>query len=118
MKLAAATCQLRKHKEKTNWICNNKLFETSNKHFYDSLRSSSDVVTDPPSHKEITQFWSNLFGKMAKHNDEVAWLQVEEEIIENVQQQQWTNITVEEMHQTVRKLTNWKAPGMDQVQNY
>eukprot|EP00957_Ditylum_brightwellii_P014107 1063799-Ditylum_brightwellii.AAC.1 len=106
MKLAAATCQLRKHKEKTNWTCNNRLFEKSNKRFYDSLRSSSNAVTGLPSQEEITQFWSKLFGKTAKHNDEVLWLQVEEESIESVQQQQWTNITVEEMHQTVRKLTN------------
>eukprot|EP00957_Ditylum_brightwellii_P052839 4005650-Ditylum_brightwellii.AAC.1 len=35
-----------------------------------------------------------------------------------MQQQQWADITVEEMHQTVRKLKNWKALGMDQVQNY
>eukprot|EP00957_Ditylum_brightwellii_P184069 14021155-Ditylum_brightwellii.AAC.2 len=56
--------------------------------------------------------------KTAKHNDEAAWLHVEEESVEHVQQQQWTNIAVEEMHPAVRKLTNWKAPGMDQVQNY
>eukprot|EP00957_Ditylum_brightwellii_P149706 11400282-Ditylum_brightwellii.AAC.1 len=49
MKLAAATCCLRKHKEKTNWTHNNKLFEKNNKQFYDSLRRSSNAVTDPPS---------------------------------------------------------------------
>eukprot|EP00957_Ditylum_brightwellii_P070116 5325337-Ditylum_brightwellii.AAC.1 len=27
MKLVAATCRLQKHKEKTNWTHNNKLFE-------------------------------------------------------------------------------------------
>eukprot|EP00957_Ditylum_brightwellii_P174563 13291718-Ditylum_brightwellii.AAC.1 len=74
MKLAAATCRLQKHKEKTNQTCNNKLFEKINKRFYDLLRSSSDTMTDPPPQEEIAKFWSNLFGKAAKHNDEVAWL--------------------------------------------
>eukprot|EP00957_Ditylum_brightwellii_P045176 3425132-Ditylum_brightwellii.AAC.1 len=105
MKLAAVTCQLWKHKEKSNQTHNNKLFEKTSKCFCESLRRSCDVMTDRLSQEEITQFWSNLFGKMAKHNDEAAWLQVQEKSVENVQERQWTNITVEEMCQTARKLT-------------
>eukprot|EP00957_Ditylum_brightwellii_P124283 9473573-Ditylum_brightwellii.AAC.1 len=100
MKLAAITYRLRKYNEKNNCTRNNKLFEKSNKRFYDSLQSSSDVVNDPPTKEEITNFWTKLFGKTAKHNEEATWLQVEEESVQHMQQQQWTNITVEEMHQT------------------
>eukprot|EP00957_Ditylum_brightwellii_P069535 5280885-Ditylum_brightwellii.AAC.1 len=85
MKLAAITCCLCKYKEKNNHTCNNKLLEKSNKQFYDSLRSSSDAVNDPPTKEEITNFWTKLFGKTAKHNEDAVWLQVEEE---SVQQQQ------------------------------
>eukprot|EP00957_Ditylum_brightwellii_P019629 1481034-Ditylum_brightwellii.AAC.1 len=111
MKLAAITCCLCKYKAKNNHTRNNKLFKKSNKCFYNSLRSSSDAVNDPMTKDEITNFWTKLFNKTAKHNKEAAWLQVEEESAQHVQQQQWTNITVEEMSQTVRKLTNWKTPG-------
>eukprot|EP00957_Ditylum_brightwellii_P110137 8400187-Ditylum_brightwellii.AAC.1 len=74
MKLAAVTCRLCKYKEKNNCTRNNKLFKKSNKRFYDSLRSSSDAVNDPPTKEEITSFWTKLFGKTAKHNKEAAWL--------------------------------------------
>eukprot|EP00957_Ditylum_brightwellii_P078503 5968980-Ditylum_brightwellii.AAC.1 len=100
MKLAAVTCRLCKYKAKNNCTCNNKLFEKSNKRFYDSLRSSSDAINDPLTKEEITNFWTNFFGKTTKHNDEAAWLQVEEESVQHMQQQQWTNITIEEMRQT------------------
>eukprot|EP00957_Ditylum_brightwellii_P168203 12804773-Ditylum_brightwellii.AAC.1 len=100
MKLAAITCRLRKYKAKNNRTHNNKLFKKSNKHFYNSLRSSSDAVNDPPTKEEITNFWTQLFGKTAKHNNKVVWLQVEEESVQHMQQQQWTNITIEEMRQT------------------
>eukprot|EP00957_Ditylum_brightwellii_P165162 12574910-Ditylum_brightwellii.AAC.1 len=83
MKLAAITCYLRKYKEKNNRTRNNKLFEKSNKQFYDSLRSSSDVVNDPRTQEEITNFWTKLFGKTAKHNEEASWLQVEEESVQH-----------------------------------
>eukprot|EP00957_Ditylum_brightwellii_P094425 7190022-Ditylum_brightwellii.AAC.1 len=83
MKLAAVTCRLRKYKAKNNRTRNNKLFEKSNKRFYDSLRSSSDAVNDPPTKEKITNFWTKLFSKTAKHNDDAAWLQVEEESVQH-----------------------------------
>eukprot|EP00957_Ditylum_brightwellii_P114878 8760717-Ditylum_brightwellii.AAC.1 len=72
IKLAAATCRLWKHKEKFNQTRNNKLFEKSNKHLYDSLKSSSGSVTDPLLQEETSLFWSKVFGKTAKHNDEAV----------------------------------------------
>eukprot|EP00957_Ditylum_brightwellii_P040643 3076259-Ditylum_brightwellii.AAC.1 len=83
MKLAVVTCCLRKYKAKNNRTCNNKLFKKSNKRFYDSLRSSSDAVNAPLTKDEITNFWTKLFGKTAKHNNEAAWLQVEEKSIQH-----------------------------------
>eukprot|EP00957_Ditylum_brightwellii_P052126 3952884-Ditylum_brightwellii.AAC.1 len=82
MKLAAITCRLCKYKAKNNRTRNNKLFKKSNKCFYYSLRSSSDAVNEPPAREEITNFWTKLFGKIAKHNDEAAWLQVEKESVQ------------------------------------
>eukprot|EP00957_Ditylum_brightwellii_P096921 7381613-Ditylum_brightwellii.AAC.1 len=49
MKLAAVTCRLCKHKAKNNRTRNNKLFKKSITRFYDSLRSSSASVNDPPT---------------------------------------------------------------------
>eukprot|EP00957_Ditylum_brightwellii_P184379 14043661-Ditylum_brightwellii.AAC.1 len=82
MKLAAVTCCLRKYKAKNNCTCNNKLFEKSIKRFYNLLRSSIAAVNEPPTREEITNFWTKLFGKTAKRNDEAAWLQVEEESVQ------------------------------------
>eukprot|EP00957_Ditylum_brightwellii_P142608 10865598-Ditylum_brightwellii.AAC.1 len=81
MKLAAVTCRLCKYKAKNNYTRNSKLFKKSNKSFYDSLWSSSDAVNDPLTKDKITNFWTKLFGKTAKHNKEAAWLQVEEESV-------------------------------------
>eukprot|EP00957_Ditylum_brightwellii_P019684 1484913-Ditylum_brightwellii.AAC.1 len=72
MKLAAVTCCLCKYKAKNNHTCSNKLFKKSNKRFYNSLRSSSDAVNDPPTKEETTNFWTKLFGKTAKHNDKAV----------------------------------------------
>eukprot|EP00957_Ditylum_brightwellii_P004770 363443-Ditylum_brightwellii.AAC.1 len=106
MKLAAVTCRLQKHKEKTNCTRSNKIFEKSNNRFYNSLRSVNSTITDPSTQEYISKFWKQLFGKIAKHNKNAAWLQVEEESVTHVPAQQWIDITIKELHQTVRKLTN------------
>mmetsp|Transcript_36211 Transcript_36211/g.53028 ORF Transcript_36211/g.53028 Transcript_36211/m.53028 type:complete len:519 (-) Transcript_36211:412-1968(-) len=118
MKLARATLRLRKFKETRNRNRNNCLFNKSNKLYYTSLRSTANVVSDPPPQQDVSKFWSKLFTRTAKHNEDAAWLKVEEENTQHIQQQQWKDITLEELRKTIKRLTNWKSPGIDQIQNY
>ena len=38
--------------------------------------------------------------------------------MENLQQDEWVDITIGELHDSVKNVANWKAPGMDQVQKF
>eukprot|EP00957_Ditylum_brightwellii_P185934 14155436-Ditylum_brightwellii.AAC.1 len=48
MKLAAAMLKLKKYKDREKRLRSSKLFSKSHKLFYDSLRSNSTTVTNPP----------------------------------------------------------------------
>eukprot|EP00957_Ditylum_brightwellii_P096984 7385716-Ditylum_brightwellii.AAC.1 len=87
MKLAAATLKLKKYKDREKQLRSSKLFNKSHKLFYDSLRSTSAIVTDPPLEEDVTKFWTDLFSRTATHNDDDAWLQVEEESVQHVKEQ-------------------------------
>eukprot|EP00957_Ditylum_brightwellii_P040530 3067291-Ditylum_brightwellii.AAC.1 len=52
------------------------------------------------------------------HNNDVAWLQVEEESVAHVKEQTWEDITPNELRRTICKTKNWKASGVDLVHNY
>eukprot|EP00957_Ditylum_brightwellii_P144201 10987596-Ditylum_brightwellii.AAC.1 len=118
MKLATATLKLKKYKDRAKRLRSSKLFQKSHKHFCDSLRSNSKIVTDPPAEEDVTAFWTCLFSHTTTHNNEAAWFQVEEESVQHVKEQQWTDITPNELHRTIFKTKNWKAPGVDLVHNY
>eukprot|EP00957_Ditylum_brightwellii_P185987 14159926-Ditylum_brightwellii.AAC.1 len=118
MKLAAATLKLNKFKERTKWLRKSKFFQKSHKLFYDSLRSSSKTVTNPPPEEKVTEFWTRFFSCTATHDNDAAWLQVEEESAAHVKEQAWVDITLDELCRTICKTKNWKAPCVDLVHNY
>ena len=76
------------------------------------------AVTDPPTKEGIQEFWGNLFGDQDFHNEEASWLTQERKEMESVDNQQWTDITTEIVRSRCKKLSNWKAPGLDKVQNF
>ena len=54
----------------------------------------------------------------SKHNNEATWLQDEENDMSSKQQAEWSDITTGDFKLTIKRLSNWKAPGIDQVQNF
>eukprot|EP00957_Ditylum_brightwellii_P021017 1584219-Ditylum_brightwellii.AAC.1 len=118
IKLAAATLKLEKYKDRGKRLRNSKLFNESHKLFYDSLRSTSATVTNPLPEEDVTKSWTDLFSCTATHNNDAAWLQVEEESVQYVKEQKWMDITPDELHRTICKTKNWKVPGVDLVHNY
>ena len=75
-------------------------------------------VTAPPSAEDLKRYWGGIFGKRIQHNEDADWLKEEEATPENVPQDEWVDITIGELHDAVKNVVNWKAPGLDQVQNF
>ena len=99
---------------------NNKLFKFNQKAFYAKLRNGGgeEKVTDPPTKENIQKYWGGLFGDKALHNDEAEWLVEERKEMEGVEEAVWIDISPEKLTKSTKKLSNWKAPGLDKVQNF
>eukprot|EP00957_Ditylum_brightwellii_P172983 13169948-Ditylum_brightwellii.AAC.1 len=79
------------------------------------------MVTEPPDPKELDDFWRNLLGKESHHNKDAAWLREEERHFNEkiqVKEQGWKDVIEEELDGAIRRIKNWKAPGIDQVHDY
>jgi hypothetical protein len=66
----------------------------------------------------VRKYWGSLLGNAKQHNTNAEWLKEEETEMENIPQDQWSDITIEQMKTTTSKLSNWKSAGPDQVQNF
>ena len=119
MKLAAQCKHLRNLKAKKLRFTNNRLFISNQKRFFDKLRDNkSTEVNNPPTKIEVETFWSSIFSQPAKHNTDASWIPIEESAQAHITPDIWENIDEEIFKLNVKKISNWKAPGIDQVQNF
>ena len=120
MKLAALAKKLRVKIEARKRYKNNKLYRCNKKAFYAGLRTEegNDEIADPPRKEAIADFWGKLWGSKGGHNKDAQWLREEREEMKDIKRDDWKNFTHETLTETVKKVSNWKAPGIDQVQNF
>ena len=119
MKLAARSKKLRNTKSKKTRFENNKLFYTQQKQFYSHLKGDkSKKVSNPPKEKDIENFWNGIWGDDTPHNQDAGWIKSEEREMEKIKTQKWKRFTLDELSKQVKRTKNWKAPGIDKVQNY
>ena len=70
-----------------------------------------------PDKEKTREFWSGLWEKNVKHNENADWIQkVAEEMHSNKQQN--IDITPTKIKERIHKMSNWKAPGPDGVHGY
>ena len=118
MKIRAKAQQLRRYAKKSKQYNQNRLFNNDRKKFYRSLGKEEIKVKSPPSKEELEQFWRGILGKEKHHNDKTHWITREEAKYAQVEIQTWNLITKEEVHNTIKKSSNWKSPGIDAIPNF
>ena len=78
----------------------------------------SGEVAEPPTAETVKQYWGDLFGKKSTHNVDAEWLKEEEATMANIPVGELQDIIVEDLQSAVRNVSNWKAPGLDQIQKF
>ena len=120
MKLAALVKKLKVRVEARKRYNNNKLYYANKKAFYANLRTgpgSTKEIADPPSKEDITEFWGKLWSNKGAHNPNAKWLQEERNEMSKIPRDKWDDFSTETLTATTKKISNWKSPGLDQVQN-
>ena len=118
MMLKCKVQKLRRAKRRHNQSYQNHLFSVDAKKFFRELRGSDQVISSPPSLDHTLQFWKNIWGKSDPFNAEAGWLHRERLAQSGTPQMAWSPLTEEEITAAIKKLGNWKAPGLDCVPNF
>ena len=71
-----------------------------------------------PDAEESTRFWSNIWGKLVKREENPEWLRNVEEELTGLGVQDNIHIEATKLKKQVKKMPNWKSPGHDGVQGY
>ena len=116
-RLVAIEAKLERYDNRTEQYRQNHLFESNQKKLFYEL-DGVERETVVPDTEESTRFWSNMWGKLVKHEENPEWLRNVEEELTGLGVQDNIHIEVTKLNKQVRKMPNWKSPDPDGVQGY
>ena len=76
------------------------------------------TINDPPSADEVERFLKSILEDDKHHNEEARWIKEQEGTYRYSSEQEWTDITNDEIITAIRKTSNWKSSGIDNVPNF
>ena len=116
-KLQVKAQRLRRFDKRQKFFRQNKIFETDAKKFYREIGKETISVENVPSEEQVREFWNNIWGKEKPFNENAEWVRDLENSTKDIPEQEWENITAEEIERSLRKSHKWKSPGVDQIPN-
>ena len=72
------------------------MFREDSKRFYRELGKKTIQVEKPPDIGEVKKFWQNILEQKVKHNEDAQWIKDQEEELQQINQMEWKDLTVEE----------------------
>jgi len=118
-KITAMGKRLKRYNKSFKRKDDNRKFNSNQKLFYQSLTKQKPVNRpQPPEKQEVINFWKNLWSNPVLHNRHCTWIEDEKRNNSSIPNMTNESITFEHISQVIKKLHNWKSPGLDKIQNY
>ena len=75
-------------------------------------------ITEVLDKKETQEFLGNVWGESKEHQKDAKWLENFKREFEYKEEQEQVKITPEKIKKILRKMPNWKMPGLDLIQGF
>ena len=73
------------------------MFREDARGFYRELGKKTIQTEKPPDKGEVKKFWQNILEQEVKHNEDAQWIKDQEEELQQINQMEWKDLTVEEV---------------------
>jgi hypothetical protein len=117
-KLVAKAAKLKTYKKTYQRKTDNVQFQQNQQRFYRNMTGEADQANEIPTKEEVTEFWTGIWSNKVEHRSEAYWIQEVEQKMMQTQPMQDEPVTEAQLKVVIRRLKNWKAPGLDKIQNY
>ena len=116
-RIVAKAGKIKRYTNRNEQFRQNRMFLTDQGKVYKELdgRNKTEVII--PDAEEAKKFWTDIWGTPVDHNGSAEWLENVKIDLSNNHQDEM-NITMEQLKNQLRKVSNWKAPGPDGVQGF
>ena len=117
-RISAKSEKLRGYHALGNQYRQNKLFCCNQKALYQELGGKERSTQVAPNAEEEKGFWSKLWDNPLPYKEDAEWLKEVELELENINIQKDGEIIKEDITIQLRKMPNWKAPGLNEIQGF
>ena len=117
-KIQVKAQRLCRYDKRNRFYRQNKIFKTDAKNFYREIGKGTITIEEPPVDEEKTKFLNDIWGKEKDFNNEAEWIRREGERMNEVEEQEWEVINIEELRSALTKSHKWKSPGVDKIPNF
>ena len=116
--LQAKAQRLRRYTKRSEQYKQSNRFREDSKRFYRELGKKTIQTEKPPDTGEVKKFCQNILEQEVKHNEDAHWIKDQEEELQQINQMEWKDLTVEELKVNMTTAANWKSPGPDRFPNF
>ena len=116
--LQAKAQRVRIYTKRSEQYKQSKMFREDSKRFYRELGKKTIQIEKTPHIGEVKNFWQNILELEVKHNEDAQWIKDHEEQLQQINQMEWKDLTVEELRVNISTAANWKSPGPDRLSNF
>ena len=116
--LQAKSQRLRRYDKRQKFFYQNKTYEQNAKKFYRELGKKNVIIHQVPERESIERFWSSIWEEEKHHNMNAEWIRQLEKDNQDIPEQIWLDISIEETKIAIKRSKNWKSPGNDGIANF
>ena len=110
--------RIRRYEKRSKFYRQNMVSKTFAKKFYREVGKETIRVAEIPSIEEVEEFWKNIWSNDKTFNETAEWIETIEQGNEHIEEQQWIDISTEEVEKALKKSHKWKSAGIDKVTNF
>ncbi|CAH2099489.1 unnamed protein product [Euphydryas editha] len=117
-RIKALAGRIKRYEEMNTKKEQNKLFAENEHRLYRSLGCNATKDIKIPSKQNVEEFWKSILSNPQQYNKEANWIKEIATMSNEVNTIESEEITEDQVKFALRRMLNWKSPGLDKIHNY
>lgn len=117
--LSVYSQRVKRYKKSHSRKVDNRNFKVNQKIFYRNIsKTTQETISTLPNKQQMQDFWGGIWSTESNMNTNASWLDRIQETAHNIQAMEIDKIQIEVVQKVMKKLHNWKCPGIDGIHNF
>ena len=119
-KISALASKLKRYETQEKSKRQNDMFMKNRKQFYREIEpEAKPSIPSPPSEADLREFWGDtIFGQADLYDSNAEWIPDWRQEYRKIKEQEWSDLSLNNLSSQLSRQLNWKSPGIDLVPNY